>query len=101
MPRHEPGGKGRNRQKGAQRHAEGQHGPKAHRAFMDQLKAGEEREARTDDRTTHDSGAGKHRLFEGRVQHDEADRNSEKNRLDRDISEHGHDRSEFQVRGGA
>jgi hypothetical protein len=40
-------------------------------------------------------------LFEEREQHDEADKNSEKNRLDRDISEHGHNRDNFQVRGGS
>jgi hypothetical protein len=101
MPRHQPGGKKSSRQKGAQRHAEGQHGPKAHKAFVEQLQAGPEREARTDDAAEHDGGAGKHRLFEGRGQRDDAERNSEKNRLERDIDEHGHDRSEFQVRGGA
>ncbi|MGI9140678.1 MAG: hypothetical protein ACR2GJ_06190, partial [Gemmatimonadaceae bacterium] len=44
---------------------------------------------------------GKHRLFEGREQHDEADRNSDKNRLDRDIRDHGHNRENFQVPGGS
>ena len=34
---------------------------------------------------------GKDRLFEGREQHDEADKNSEKNRLARDVERHGHD----------
>jgi hypothetical protein len=101
MPRRETGGKGSNRQKGAQRHAEGQHGPKARKAFVEQLRSGAPREPRQDDPSVHDSGPGKHRLFEGREQHDEADRNSEKNRLDRDITEHGHERSDFQVRGGA
>jgi hypothetical protein len=34
---------------------------------------------------------GKDRLFEGREQHDEADKNSEKNRLARDVQRHGHE----------
>jgi hypothetical protein len=34
---------------------------------------------------------GKDRLFEGREQHDEAEKNSEKNRLARDVERHGHD----------
>ena len=49
---------------------------------------------------SHDTD-GRHRLFEERQQHDEADKNSEKNRLERDIREHGHDREDFQVRGGS
>ncbi len=34
--------------------------------------------------------AGKDRLFEGRQQHDEAEKNSEKTRLARDIQRHDH-----------
>ena len=34
---------------------------------------------------------GRDRLFEGRQQHDEADKNSEKNRLARDVDKHRHD----------
>lgn len=34
---------------------------------------------------------GKDRLFEGREQHDEADKNSEKTRLARDVDRHNHD----------
>ena len=37
---------------------------------------------------------GKDRLFEGRQQHDEADKNSEKTRLSRDIDRHNHDINE-------
>lgn len=33
---------------------------------------------------------GKDRLFEGRQQHDEAEKNSEKNRLARDVARHNH-----------
>lgn len=35
--------------------------------------------------------AGKDRLFEGRQQHDEAEKNSEKSRLAKDVAKHGHD----------
>ena len=34
---------------------------------------------------------GKDRLFEGREQHDEAEKNSEKTRLARDVEHHDHD----------
>jgi hypothetical protein len=34
--------------------------------------------------------AGKDRLFEGREQHDEAEKNSEKSRLAKDVAEHHH-----------
>jgi hypothetical protein len=34
---------------------------------------------------------GRDRLFEGRQQHDEAEKNSEKNRLARDVDRHHHD----------
>ena len=35
--------------------------------------------------------AGKDRLFEGRQQHDEAEKNSEKGRLAKDVARHDHD----------
>ena len=35
--------------------------------------------------------AGKDRLFEGRQQHDDAEKNSEKTRLARDVEHHHHD----------
>jgi hypothetical protein len=34
--------------------------------------------------------SGKDRLFEGREQHDEAEKNSEKSRLAKDVAEHNH-----------
>lgn len=43
---------------------------------------------------------GGHRLFENRTQHDEAEKNSEKNRRDIDMQRHDHDHEEFQGRGG-
>ena len=91
-------------QKGAQRHAEGQHGKKAHAHLIEQLESGaggKDSGPQNDQaRDQHDED-GKHRLFEGREQHDEADKNSEKNRLERDIQEHNHNRENFQVRGGS
>jgi hypothetical protein len=86
-------------QKGAQRHAEGQQGPKTTRRQVEELEAGPSGEtARQDAQHPTD---GKHRLFERREQHDEADLNSEKNRLSRDIERHEHVRENFQVQGGA
>jgi hypothetical protein len=73
-------GKRDGRQKGAQRHAEGQHGEKARSHLIESLhdgrppSASELGGARTD---------GSQRLREDRQQHDEAEKNSEKNRLER------------------
>jgi hypothetical protein len=92
-------GKRRGTQKGAQTHAEGMHGNKTHRALIEQLQSGKPGEPQGED--NEHGTEGKHRLFEGREQHDEADKNSEKNRLDRDIQDHDHTRENFQVRGGA
>ena len=92
----------RGRQKGAVPKAEGQHGDKTHRKFLEQLHggpSGEARQAASAADPAH-AGKGEHRLVEGRQQHDEAEKNSEKSRLSRDIEHHGHDREEFQVRGG-
>ncbi len=87
------------KQKGAQAHAEGQHGNKAHAHLREQLESGESGDSGEGDELH--AAEGKHRLFEGREQHDEADKNSEKNRLDQDIQDHGHNRENFQVRGGS
>lgn len=96
----------RGKQKGAQAHAEGQHGEKTHGRFLEELHAGgpEERsdvEQRNRAQRDDHPPDGEHRLFERRDQYDEAEMESEKNRLARDIERHGHDRSNFQVRGGA
>lgn len=74
-------GKRDGRQKGAQTHAEGQHGAKAHAHFIESL---HESRAATAPETGTQSAEGGHRLREDRQQHDEADKNSEKNRLNRD-----------------
>ena len=34
--------------------------------------------------------AGKDRLFEGRIQHDDADKQSDRNRLEKDVDRHNH-----------
>ena len=86
-------------QKGPQQHAEGQQGKKTHDAFIDGLHgrhggSPESEGVPQDNRheREHQDGAvsastsdGRHRLFEDRQQHDEADKNSEKNRLAREL----------------
>lgn len=101
VPFEPPRAKGaeRNKQKGAQRHGEGQHGPKARAHWLEQVRSGESKTAASDDHA-HDAD-GKHRLFEQREQRDHAEQQSEKNRIDRDIREHDHNRENFQVRGGS
>ena len=81
-------------QKGPQDHAEGQHGAKTHGKFLEQLKNGNGNgDGVTPDASTDGLESGKnpahhnaaHRLFEQRQQHDEAEKNSEKTRLNREI----------------
>ncbi len=96
----------RRRQEGGKKpNAEGMHGDKTHQALQEQLKhglpepvdpelntrtnrhtrdakEGSPRDANEGSLEAHTPGPdGKHRLFEDRQQHDEADKNSEKNRL--------------------
>jgi hypothetical protein len=71
-------GKRNGRQKGAQRHAEGQHGQKAHARFIESLHEGRVPSA---SEVGAEPRVGGRRLRKEREQHDEADRNSEKNRL--------------------
>jgi hypothetical protein len=114
----------RGEQKGAQAHGEGQHGPKAYEARKREIsdhdqqrggQAGQSERAQHDPRAGDGSDAelherkianpelerdGGHRLFENRTQHDEAEKNSEKNRRDIDMRRHDHDNEQFQGRGG-
>lgn len=90
----------RGKQKGAQQHAEGEQGPVTRKAFLEQLHSGPSGDESPTDEHPHDDD-GKQRLFERREQHDVAEQQSEKNRLDRDIREHGHNRENFQVEGGS
>ena len=96
----------RGKQRGAQVHAEGQHGEKTRARFLEEVNS--EGEGQRAAEQGADAGAerqhprdGGHRLFEQREQRDEGERNSEKNRLESDIAVHGHVRENFQVRGGA
>jgi hypothetical protein len=77
-------------QKGPQDHAEGQHGSKTHNKFLEQLKTGngvppEEEQNGPDPKKTPAHHNAAHRLFEQRQQHDEAEKNSEKTRLHREV----------------
>ncbi len=114
----------RGEQKGAQAHAEGQHGPKAYEARKreisdhDQQRGGEHgrsERAASDPRAADGSDAalheqkiaapelnrdGGHRLFENRLQHDHAERHSEQTRRQIDVQRHGHDSDQFQLPGG-
>ena len=87
-------GKRDGHQKGAQRHAEGQHGKKAHARFIEQLQEGRPPAAAE---RSGDGKQGGHRLNEDRQQHDEGDKNSEKNRLNRDRKRGRLDESSPQV----
>jgi hypothetical protein len=114
----------RGEQKGAQAHGEGQHGPKAFEARKAEIndhgqerggQPGRSERAQNDPRSADGSDAhlhedkladphqerdGGHRLFENRLQHDEAEKNSEKNRAMIDVDRHKHDREQFQVPHG-
>lgn len=78
-------------QQGAQNHAEGQHGDKTHTEFIEDLhgKHGGSEESEGVPQGQNDADVygrpihGHHRLSEDREQHDEADKNSETNRLRR------------------
>jgi hypothetical protein len=107
-------------QQGAQEHAEGQYGPKAlaakvneitdhsrtrqhsQRELMDPKRGGRDGEAEIHEREMRDPSLrdGRHRIAEERKQHDEADRASEKNRLIADVETHHHERADFQIPHG-
>ena len=87
------------RQKGAVNHAEGQHGDKTHSRFIEQLHEGSERNG-PGPREMGESRVGGSHIHEGRQQHDEADKNAEKNRLGRDIERDRLNREDYQVQGG-
>jgi hypothetical protein len=76
------------RETGPQQHAEGQHGGKTHKAFIEQLHhpatASEPSEA-----SEQKSIEGHHRLHQDRQQHDEAEKNSEKVEAMREV-QRGH-----------
>ncbi|MEO8909366.1 MAG: hypothetical protein ABI408_03980 [Gemmatimonadaceae bacterium] len=78
-------------QKGPQDHAEGQHGAKTRNKILEQLHSKNGNGAADPKKNgtlpakpdAHHSAA--HRLFDERQQHDEAEKNSEKTRLNREI----------------
>jgi hypothetical protein len=82
-------------QQGALDHAPSQHGPKT-RARIAQIdhtpNPDRDKGPRHDPEEirNHAHDAGKDRLFAGRQQHDEAESNSEKTRVARDIDRHNH-----------
>jgi hypothetical protein len=71
-----------NNQPGAQRHPEGGYGEKARKANLERLHTSQNPDP--DDDIIERSGEGRHKIHEDRQQHDEADKNSEKNRLARE-----------------
>lgn len=66
------------RQKGAQQHAEGQHGDRTHARFQEQLQTPPDES----DNIIASHREGKHRLAEHREQHDKANIAQEQNRHD-------------------
>lgn len=87
-------------QKGAQDHAEGQHGSKTHSKFIEQLHSGngaapEPSEDGSEPRKNPAHRNAAHRLFEERQQHDEAEKHSEKTRLHREMERRGVDSEEL------
>ena len=83
-----------NAQKGPQQHAEGQHGSKTHGKFVENLH--ERLDPVNDDVVIARDTTGRHRLYEDRQQHDEADKNSEQNRARRE-----HERGRTTIEGDA
>lgn len=74
-------GNRKKRTPGPQRHAEGQHGGKTHRRFLEQLHEGSAVAKSTEGGRVE----GHHRLHQDRQQHDEAEKNSEKVEAFREI----------------
>ena len=68
---------------GAQRHPEGGYGDAARKANLDRLQTPQDG-GDDDDAAVEQPREGRHRIHEDRQQHDEAEKNSEKNRLARE-----------------
>lgn len=73
------------RQPGPQEHAEGQHGEKTHQRFVEQVQDAAPKVKQTEGKPIE----GHHRLHQDRQQHDEAEKNSEKEEAIKEI-ERGH-----------
>jgi hypothetical protein len=93
-------GNRKRKQQGPQDHPEGGHGPKTHEELIRELESGPREEPRGERPEDKLERLGKHRLEEGRVQHDEADLNSDKDRLIRKLEREGRDRGDYQIPGG-
>ena len=82
-------------QKGPQQHAEGQHGEKTHQAFLEQLHSADRGERHEGQRARGEQDLEKGSRLEAglqkREQHDDADLNSHKNRLGRELQKEGRD----------
>jgi hypothetical protein len=96
----------RGKQQGAQAHAEGEHGARTRERIREEIQAaGAPDRADTERRDRASAGEhpadGRHRLFEGRSQHDPADRASDQDRLAETVDEEKLDRSKVQTRHGA
>jgi hypothetical protein len=74
-------GNRKKRQPGPQQHAEGQHGTRTHRRFIEQLQEGTHELKHTERGPVE----GHHRLHQDRQQHDEAEKNAEKVEAFREI----------------
>lgn len=72
-------------QKGAQLHPEGGHGEKTRQRIIQQLHSHANGEVEVRPRQDTGTHPEKHRLTQDREQHDEAEKNSEKTRLARDV----------------
>ncbi len=82
-------------QQGAQKHASSQQGERTRARQAEIAQTRDPLEGRTGpghdpDEIRKHNDAGKDRLFEDRQQHDEAEKNSEKTRLSRDLDRHDH-----------
>lgn len=72
-------------------HAEGQHGPRTHARFVEQLREtppAEPEQEVTERKRKRAAQEGKRRLVEDRQQHDEGEKNSERTRLAKEL-QHG------------
>jgi hypothetical protein len=93
------------KQKGATDHAEGEHGAKTHSAFIEGLHGRHGGSLESDEAQENklpEAGPpvdGHHRLWEDREQHDEAEKNSEKARLARELERRGESPESESVNG--
>ena len=75
-------------QKGPQQHPEGGHGDRTHSKIVETLHQNTHKDPEKDNKLPRAKSFpdGKNHIYEDRQQHDEADKNSEKDRLNKDKS---------------